>query len=116
MEYLLRVFRVANRSKRLRKKLYLDEFSVFGFQLSFDFKNTDCEQSIDKFLDDVIEFVKSKSMCIGGGIDGYIVCKEGRYDSIAKRDINIFTKWMSERNDISNVVTSDLINAHYPHG
>lgn len=28
---------MAIRSKRLRKKLYVDEFAVLGFEVSFDF-------------------------------------------------------------------------------
>lgn len=56
-------------NKRLRKKKHVGEFREDGFyikaQLSF-LKNDSPE--CDKFVDDLIEFVESKNLYIGGGV------------------------------------------------
>ncbi|MBN3216382.1 YggL family protein [Pectobacterium polaris] len=47
------------RSRRLRKKLHIDEFQELGFSVSFRFPEgtsvEDIDQLMDKFVDDVIE-------------------------------------------------------------
>ncbi|WP_241097781.1 50S ribosome-binding protein YggL, partial [Pseudomonas viridiflava] len=40
-----------NRSRRLRKKLCVDEFQELGFELNLDFKQELDDQAIDAFLD-----------------------------------------------------------------
>ncbi|MBQ4769385.1 DUF469 family protein [Pectobacterium versatile] len=47
------------RSRRLRKKLHIDEFQELGFSVSFRFPEgtsvEDIDKLMDKFVDDVIE-------------------------------------------------------------
>ncbi|MEH0834797.1 YggL family protein [Pectobacterium cacticida] len=47
------------RSRRLRKKLHIDEFQELGFSVSFRFPEgtsvEDIDRLMDKFVDDVIE-------------------------------------------------------------
>ncbi|WP_299490411.1 50S ribosome-binding protein YggL [uncultured Shewanella sp.] len=49
----------ANRSRRLRKKLRVDEFQEFGFDITWTFNDSVPEEQIDiivdQFVDDVIE-------------------------------------------------------------
>ena len=49
----------ANRSRRLRKKLRVDEFQEFGFDINWTFDDSVTEEQIDivvdQFVDDVIE-------------------------------------------------------------
>ncbi|WP_298774820.1 50S ribosome-binding protein YggL [uncultured Shewanella sp.] len=49
----------ANRSRRLRKKLRVDEFQEFGFDITWTFDDSVSEEQIDlivdQFVDDVIE-------------------------------------------------------------
>ncbi|QSX38170.1 50S ribosome-binding protein YggL [Shewanella sedimentimangrovi] len=48
-----------NRSRRLRKKLRVDEFQELGFDISWEFDakvaEADIDTIVDKFIDDVIE-------------------------------------------------------------
>lgn len=78
-----------NRSRRLRKKLFSGEFTVYGFSIG-------CELSIhnasgyDVFIDELIDFVETRSLIIGGGgshnkFDCFVVA-EGRYDSPTEED------------------------------
>lgn len=49
----------ANRSRRLRKKLRVDEFQEFGFDVNWTFNDSVTEEQIDaivdQFIDEVIE-------------------------------------------------------------
>jgi len=51
-----------NRSRRLRKKLRVDEFQELGFDISWEFDakvaEADIDTIVDKFIDDVIEVRK----------------------------------------------------------
>jgi uncharacterized protein len=108
---------MANRTRRLRKKLYVDEFAVFGFEVSFDFAQADDPVAVDQFLDGFVDFVESRHMLIGGGINqggSFFVVREGRYDSSTQNDIEVLTLWLKNQAHVSNVVHSGLIDAYYP--
>jgi len=81
------------KNKRLRKKLFLDEFAVFGFELTF---SLDEEYSFDSLVDKLIEFIEGRKLSIGGGGDrelfNAIVCSESRYGSATNQDRNALTK------------------------
>jgi uncharacterized protein YggL (DUF469 family) len=47
------------RSKRLRKKLFQDEFATFGFELECEFKNDLTDETISQFVD---SFLSMQSM------------------------------------------------------
>ncbi len=54
------------RSRRLRKKLYVNEYRVYGFEVSLSFKEMD-ESALDPFLDEIVNFVESRNLMIAGG-------------------------------------------------
>ncbi|MBR9728232.1 50S ribosome-binding protein YggL [Shewanella intestini] len=62
-----------NRSRRLRKKLRVDEFQEFGFDVNWTFEDsvseTQIDQIVDQFIDDVIE--ARKLGFHGGGHKGW---------------------------------------------
>jgi len=53
------------RSPRLRKKLFLDEFSVLGFEFSSDIDEG--EGKFDDLIDGLIEFFDKRNLFFSGG-------------------------------------------------
>ncbi len=50
-----------NRSRRLRKKMHIDEFQELGFSVAWRFPEGTSEEQIDKTVDDFINEVISRS-------------------------------------------------------
>ena len=44
-----------NRSRRLRKKLYVEEFRVLGFEVDLTFVDSTTEDGMDAFFDDFLK-------------------------------------------------------------
>lgn len=108
---------MATRSRRLRKKLYVDEFQVMGFEIAFDYALHNDESAVDAFLDSMIEFVESCGLFVGGGIHergSFFVVREGRYESTTAEDISAFTNWLKDQARVTNIESSGLVDANYP--
>lgn len=113
---MLKTLEIHNKKKRLRKKLYLGEFAVYGFQ--FECKvNSNTEEELDKFLDDVIDLVESRELVVvgGGNSDNFdmFVCSSYRYGSVTEEDRNAFTKWLSNHSLVSEMTISELVDVNY---
>ncbi|ENY6169604.1 YggL family protein [Vibrio fluvialis] len=105
-----------NRSKRLRKKLYVGEFQVQGFAFSCQV-NTDDDTQYDVLLDSFIDFIESRNLVMGGGanhesFDGFVVA-EGRYDSATDEDRAAVEKWLSEQAMCSQVQVEALVDINH---
>lgn len=106
----------SNKSRRLRKKLYLDEFAIFGFEFSckLNLKN---EEDFDSFLDQFIDFIESRNLCMGGGgntesFDAFI-CSDHRYGSASSEDRDAISGWLESNGSTSNIIVGQLIDANY---
>lgn len=104
------------RSRRLRKKLYIDEFSVYGFEIKITFADFD-ENSFDAFLDEVVEFIESRNLMIegGGGVDEFeaFISSNERYGSATDDDRNAVSNWLEEKLIVQSVEVSELVDANY---
>jgi len=104
------------RSRRLRKKLYVNEYRVYGFEVSLSFKEMD-ESALDPFLDEMVDFVGSRNLMIagGGGIDVFdaFVSSSDRYGSTSEEDRRVFSNWLKEKSLIKNVELGDLVDANF---
>ncbi|WP_354625590.1 50S ribosome-binding protein YggL [Psychromonas sp. MME2] len=104
------------RSKRLRKKLYLDEYKVLGFEVSFQLSEID-ENTFDLFFTEIMDFVESRNLIMGGAGGGetfnIFISPYSRYASATEDDRSTFTNWLAERNFIKNVIVGELIDAYY---
>jgi len=104
------------RSRRLRKKLYVNEYTVYGFEVSLSFKEMD-ESALDPFLDEIVDFVESRNLMIagGGGIDVFdtFVSSSDRYGSASEEDRHALSKWLEEKSLLKNVEVGDLVDANY---
>ncbi|MEH6454207.1 MAG: 50S ribosome-binding protein YggL [Psychromonas sp.] len=104
------------RSNRLRKKLYVDEYQVLGFEVSFKFESVD-EEVFDTFFSDIMDFVDSRELMLGGagGTDTFTlyVSSYNRYGSVSVEDRAAFEQWLSEKEFISNAEVGALCDAYY---
>lgn len=105
-----------NRTRRLRKKLYMDEFSIlgFGFTCELAFEN---DEQLDSFFSEFIDFVESKELHVAGGaddetFDGFIT-SIGRYESATEEDRTAIQDWLSAQDKVSEVLLGKLEDPVY---
>ncbi len=104
------------RNRRLRKKLYLGEFAIKGFEFSCELNiSTDIE--FDAFFDRFVDVLEEKKLCMGSGGDltslaGFI-CSELRYGSATDADLAAIEAWLNSESLVSNVVMGELVDANY---
>ncbi|TWX65175.1 DUF469 family protein [Colwellia demingiae] len=104
------------KSRRLRKKLYLDEFSVKGVELDCSLTCKE-ESELATIMDDFLLYVDSLNLCIGGGGDltsfaGFISSNE-RYGSVTESHISSISNWLKERKIVSEFNIGELVDANY---
>ncbi|MCL6416749.1 YggL family protein [Aestuariirhabdus sp. Z084] len=104
------------RSKRLRKKLYLGEFAVMGFEFTCRI-NLKEESEFDDLFDGLADLMAQRDLLvIGGGseesFEGYVVSSE-RYQSTTEEDRKAVEQWLSAQSSISDATVAELTDAHY---
>lgn len=103
------------RSRRLRKKLYLDEFKELGFYVETEFKaplaGTSEEELLIAFVESAIEF---RGLIYGGGLQSGFVCKAGR-GSATEEDRSAVQQWLQARSEFTSVTVQELSDAWYSH-
>lgn len=102
--------------RRLRKKQYLDDFAVFGFNFSCEI-DTNSALDVDGFFDGLIEIIESRNLLIGGvgsetEFSGYITSNK-RYDSATDDDRDALSAWFDTIKGIENIKVDPLCDAHY---
>jgi len=104
------------RSNRLEKKLYVGQYAVFGFEVSFKFAAID-EQTFDSFFTDIVAFVDSRDLILGGagGTDSFViyVSNYGRYVNATEEDRSAFEQWLAARDFIIEAKVAPLSDAYY---
>jgi len=104
------------KSRRLRKKLYLDEFAVLGFEFSctLDVKNSD---EFDSLLGQLVDFIEKRELSMDGGGDTKLftafVCADKRYSSATDEDVASIKTWLEENEFTSNITVGKLVDANY---
>ncbi|KHN51239.1 YggL family protein [Pectobacterium fontis] len=100
------------RSRRLRKKLHIDEFQELGFSVSFRFPEgtsvEDIDQLMDKFVDDVIE---PQGLAFEGS--GYLqweglICLQ-KLGHCTEEHRQLVSRWLEEQK-LTDVKVSDLFD------
>ena len=104
------------RNRRLRKKLYLGEFAIKGFEYSCDL-DINSETDFDAFFERFLDVLEEKKLCMGSGGDltsltGFI-CSELRYGSATEEDLIAMEAWLNAEAVVSNVVMGKLVDANY---
>ncbi len=103
-----------NRSRRLRKKLCVDEFQELGFELNLDLKDDLSVEEIDTFLDQfLLEALDANGLDYVGGDDFGLVCLGGR-GSVSEEQRAAVESWLKGRSELTKVEVSPLLDAWYP--
>jgi uncharacterized protein YggL (DUF469 family) len=103
-----------NRSRRLRKKLCVDEFQELGFELNLDFKEDLADEQIDEFLDSFLtQAMDANGLDYVGGDDFGLVCLADR-GSVTEEQRAIVEAWLKGRSELTRVEVSPLLDAWYP--
>ena len=61
------------RTRRLRKKLRVDEFQELGFEVSFELRDGLDEAQIDQFWDEfIVQSSEKNGLAFGGSTNGFV--------------------------------------------
>ncbi len=106
----------SRKSRRLRKKLYLDEFASMGVELVCTLTCQN-ESELDVIMDDFVAYTATLNLCIGGGGDlnsfeGFISSQE-RYGSVSESDLTSITHWLKDQNIVSEFKLGQLVDVNY---
>lgn len=103
-----------NRSRRLRKKLCVDEFQELGFELILNYQEDLSGEAFETFFD---EFLKQ-------GIEGngliFIGCDEfgmvclGKRGSVSAEQRAAVEAWLQGRSELESFKIGELADAWYP--
>ncbi|MDO6428345.1 YggL family protein [Thalassotalea sp. 1_MG-2023] len=97
-------FQAKNRSKRLRKKLRVDEYQEFGFDVAWKLPEDTDSEGIDNFIDKFfIEVIQPNKLGFGGEGDTIwhgLVCTE-KLGSCTDTHRDIVEKWLKENGAVS---------------
>ena len=106
------------RSKRLRKKLYVGEFSVMGFEVDMSFVKDTTEEAVDAFFDDFLgNVIEANDLVFGGGgslegFTGFIIPGE-RYASATEEHRKLVGDWFAKNELIAEHKLSEMVDANF---
>jgi uncharacterized protein YggL (DUF469 family) len=106
------------RSKRLRKKLFQDEFATFGFELECEFKSDLTDETISEFIDSFfIDAINAEGLVFGGGLSSKrlsgFVGSAKRYGSTTEADKAKLHAWLVAQPQVAKVELSEIMDANY---
>ena len=103
-----------NRSRRLRKKLCVDEFQELGCELTLSFHEGLSEEDADKFVDEfLLEGIDGNGLGYVGGDDYGFVCLAKR-GSVSEEQRAALEAWLKGRKELSGFTLSPLMDVWYP--
>ncbi len=103
-----------NRSRRLRKKLCVDEFQEVGFELNLTFKENLDDQAIDAFLEAFLkDAMEGNGLGYVGGDEFGLVCSAKR-GSVSEEQRATVEAWLNARSELTNVEVSPLMDVWHP--
>jgi len=103
-------------NRRIRKKLYLGEFAIMGFEFSCSIDDMD-ESKVNTFFSELLSFLESNNMLFSGGgtkdnFGGYITSQQ-RYGSLTDADSATLKAWLSGNAGVTDIQLEDLSDAIY---
>ena len=104
-----------NRSRRLRKKLCVDEFQELGFELTFSYKEGLDLEAISEFFERfIVEAIENNDLGFIGAADYGFVCL-GKRGSVNEEQRTKVEAWLQQGHaELANVTVSPLIDVWYP--
>ncbi|EIK52460.1 hypothetical protein YO5_08703 [Stutzerimonas stutzeri TS44] len=103
-----------NRSRRLRKKLCVDEFQELGFEINLTYREGIDGKAVDDFLEAfVTEAMEAKGLGYIGGEDYGFVCL-ARRGSVSEEQRGQVDAWLKARSELAEYTVSPLMDVWYP--
>lgn len=103
-----------NRSRRLRKKLCVDEFQELGCELTMNFREGLTEAEADEFVDQfLVEAIDGNGLGYVGGEDYGFVCLSTR-GSVSEEQRTQLEAWLKGRKELVDFTLSPLLDVWYP--
>lgn len=103
-----------NRSRRLRKKLCVDEFQELGFELQMSYPEGTDDATVEAFFADlVVDAIEGKGMALIGGEEFAVVCS-GKRGSVTEEQRAEVEAWLKQRKELSSFEVSPLLDVWYP--
>lgn len=103
-------FEAKNRSRRLRKKLRVDEFKELGFDLAWQLKDDITSDELDAFIDKFFaDAIQPNGLGFGGEGDTLwhgLICSE-KLGSCTEEHRTVVEKWLTD-NGATSVSVSEL--------
>ncbi|WP_448682015.1 YggL 50S ribosome-binding family protein [Pseudomonas nicosulfuronedens] len=102
-----------HRSRRLRKKLFVDEFQELGFELSFQYEEGQRDDAIDAFIKRFAAIVESNDLVYSGCDEYGLICL-ARRGSVSAEQRAMIEGWLKQQPELAGFTVSPLIDAWYP--
>ncbi|MDF3867718.1 50S ribosome-binding protein YggL [Pseudomonas denitrificans (nom. rej.)] len=103
-----------HRSRRLRKKLCVDEFQELGFELSFQYKEGTGEEAVGAFMKRFTGIAVEPNNLVYSGCDEYGFICLARRGSVSAEQRELIDEWLKQQPELAGVSVSPLIDAWYP--
>lgn len=101
----------SQRSRRLRKKMRVDEFQEMGFNFTATLKDKLNDEQADAVIDALLdEVVSPRGLEFGGWIGGGFICKSGR-GSATEEDREAVINWLRQRPEVETAEADPLVDA-----
>jgi uncharacterized protein YggL (DUF469 family) len=102
--------------RRIRKKLYLGEFAILGFEFSCSIDDMD-ENKVNDFFADLLTFLASNNMLFSGGgtkdnFGGYITSRQ-RYGCATDEGRKALETWLTAQAGVTDAQVAELSDAIY---
>jgi uncharacterized protein YggL (DUF469 family) len=99
------------KKRRIRKKLYIGEFQMFGISFSFEpVEGLEFDDAL--FCDNFIDLIESLDLLTAGcDFDFHVEAKN--HKSVTEEQRDIILLWLSSRPDVKNAVASDFYDIFY---
>ncbi|MCG9699850.1 YggL family protein [Vibrio natriegens] len=111
----MKLEKIDNKSRRIRKKLFLGEFAILGFEISCETDINDFDR-YDVFVDDFVDYIDGLSLCFGGGglelFEGFL-CSTERYGNATEEQKAQVLAWLEARPEVKTAKAGELVDANY---
>ncbi|HEP9622673.1 YggL family protein, partial [Pseudomonas aeruginosa] len=103
-----------NRSRRLRKKLCVDEFQELGFELNFHYKEGVDADAVNAFMLRFIDQAIEANELTYGGCDEFGFVCLARRGSVNEEQRALIEAWLKQQPELASVEVGALVDAWYP--
>ena len=103
-----------NRSRRLRKKLCVDEFQELGFEVTLNYREGIDSKAVNAFLQGFLrDAIEGNGLGYIGGEDYGFVCL-ARRGSVNEEQRQQVEAWLKDRAELAEYQVSPLMDVWYP--